>query len=66
MKKTFKTKGMHCKSCEILLSDAISELKGVKSVKANYSKNEVAVEFEPPANEAQIKKSIEKEGYEVA
>ena len=65
MKKTFKTKGMHCKSCVILVTDSVSEIKGVKSVNANYSKNEVVVEFEPPANEIQIKKAIEKEGYAV-
>ncbi|MEM4254749.1 MAG: heavy-metal-associated domain-containing protein [Candidatus Norongarragalinales archaeon] len=65
MKKSFKTKGMHCKSCEILVEDAISEITGVSHVKANHSKNSVEVEFEPPASETQIKKAIEKEGYAV-
>ena len=66
MKKVFKTTGMHCKSCEMLLTDSISELKGVEKVKANYSKNEIEVEFEAPANEKEIVKAIEKEGYALA
>ena len=65
MRKTFKTKGMHCKSCEMLVGDAISEIKGVSHVKADHSKNAVEVEFSAPATEAQIKKAIEKEGYAV-
>ncbi|MFH1056627.1 MAG: heavy-metal-associated domain-containing protein [Candidatus Micrarchaeota archaeon] len=65
MKKNFKTRGMHCKSCEILLQDGISEISGVKSVKASHSKNEVEVEFEEPATEARIIQAIKKEGYGV-
>ena len=65
MKKLFKTSGMHCKSCSMLISDSVSDVKGVKSVKADFSKNEVEVDFSPPASESEIKKAIEKEGYKV-
>lgn len=65
MKKIFKTKGMHCKSCEILVCDSVAEIKSVESVKADYAKNTVEVEFSLPATQAQIKSAIEKEGYEV-
>lgn len=64
-KKIFKTKGMHCKSCEMLVSDSISEIKGVASVKADHAKNTVEVEFGSPATEDQIKKAIEREGYAI-
>ena len=57
---------MHCKSCDVLVGDAVSEIKGVKSVKPNHLKNEVEVEFGPPASEAEIRKAIEKEGYGAA
>lgn len=32
MEKTIKVSGMHCKSCEMLLTDSISEIKGVENV----------------------------------
>jgi copper chaperone CopZ len=57
---------MHCHSCEVLLSDAIGELPGVKSVKANEKTKKIDVEFEAPAIEQQIVKAIEKEGYKVS
>ncbi len=65
MKKIFKTKGMHCKSCEMLISDSVAEVKGVSSVKASHAKNEVLIEYSLPATEGQIKNAIEKEGYSV-
>lgn len=64
MKKIFKTKGMHCKSCGMLVGEAVGEIKGVSKVNADYAKNSVEVEFSPPATEEQIKKAIEKEGYQ--
>lgn len=66
MKKTFNTKGMHCKSCEMLVGDSVAEIKGVSKVKADHSKNTVDVEFSPPATEDAIRKAIEKEGYTVS
>ncbi len=63
MKKTFTTKGMHCKSCEMLVGDSVAEIKGVSKVKADHSKNTVEVDFSPPATEEAIRKAIEKEGY---
>lgn len=65
MKKVFKTKGMHCKSCEMLVSDSVREVKGVRSVNADSKKNYLEVEFESPASEEEIRKAVQKEGYEV-
>ena len=65
MQKTFKTSGMHCKSCVILVADAVLAIDGVKSVKPDYSKNEVEVFFDRPETEAAIRNAIEKEGYKV-
>lgn len=65
MKKTVKTSGMHCKSCKMLVEDAVSAIQGVSSAKADFEKNEVVVEFEQPATEAQVRKAIEGEGYKV-
>ena len=66
MKKIdLKIKGMHCKSCETLISDALEE-KGVKS-KVDSAKGTATVEFdEKKVSLPQIKEIIKKEGYQVA
>ena len=65
MEKIIKVKGMHCKSCEILLIDSISEIKGVKNVNADYEKGIVNVNVDEEKLMSQVKKVIEKEGYTV-
>ena len=62
MEKKFKVAGMHCDSCNWLISENVKEVPGVKSVKADYRKLETVVVFEKPATEAQICAAIEKEG----
>ena len=64
MKLTLKIKGMHCKSCEILIQDSLEEL-GVKS-KADHKKGAVEVEFDNnKISQDKIKQAIEKEGYKI-
>lgn len=65
MKKTIKTKGMHCSSCEILLREAIEEV-GIKVISANHAKNEIVVDVKDENALPTVKKAIEKEGYKVA
>lgn len=65
MKKTIKTKGMHCSSCEILLREAIEEA-GIKVISANHTKNEIVVDVKGENALPTVKKAIEKEGYKVA
>lgn len=65
MKKTLKIKGMHCKSCEILLSESIEEA-GVKVLSSNYEKGEIIVELPTESKISEIKKAVEKEGYSLA
>ncbi len=66
MKKKFTVKGMHCKSCEMIIKDSLEETDGIKSVTASAKDNLVEVEFD----EKKIPKDliisiIEKEGYSV-
>jgi len=62
-KTTIKIKGMHCKSCEMLISDALEDL-GVKS-KVDSQKGIAVVEFdEKEVSEKKIKKIIKNEGYQ--
>lgn len=62
----FNVKGMHCKSCEIILKEELEELDGIIDVQASHKKNEVFVKFDKTKiNEEIIKKTIKKEGYEI-
>jgi copper chaperone len=59
-----KTTGMHCGSCEQLVQESVSELPGIKKVKANHKKAMVEVSFdETKATFDDIKKAIKDAGY---
>jgi len=61
----FMVSGMHCRSCEMLLKDALNEL-GVSKAEASHKEGKVVVAFdERKVNIEDIKKAILKEGYEV-
>ena len=62
----FIVKGMHCKSCEILINDSIEELEGIENTNSSYQKGEVVVSYDETKIDKQaIKKVIEDEGYKV-
>lgn len=63
MEKTLKVEGMHCKSCEILISDALSEIAGVKNVRADNGT--VSLSAIDGAAMEEAKKAIAREGYKV-
>ena len=69
MEKNLRIIGMHCKSCEMLLIDVISEIKGVEKVNADSKKGTVTLIYNDiPGDEPvleSVKKIIEKEGYKV-
>lgn len=64
MKITMRISGMHCKSCEILISDALEEV-GAKA-KVDSEKGIAVIEFdEKKLTEDTIKRIIKKEGFMV-
>ncbi|MBI2672581.1 heavy-metal-associated domain-containing protein [Candidatus Woesearchaeota archaeon] len=64
MEKKIIVKGMHCKSCEILIKDELEEA-GIKA-RVDYKKGEVTIEnFDSKTDLANIHKIIEKNGYKV-
>ena len=67
MKKVeLKIKGMHCKSCVMLVKEALTDIKGVKDASVDLQKNNAVVEFdEKLVKEKQLTDAIEKEGYKV-
>lgn len=58
-------KGMHCKSCETILSEDIAEIKGAKLTSIDYRKGVVDVQCDSEATLEKVKQAIRKEGYEV-
>ena len=63
---TLKIEGMHCKSCEMLINDVVSEIEGVKKTEASLKNNSAKVEFdESKADLSKIRKAIESEGYKI-
>jgi len=64
MKKKYNIKGMHCRSCEILLEKNISRIEGVKKVEVSYKKGIAEVEFVHDApNDAAIARVVNEAGY---
>jgi copper chaperone CopZ len=61
--KTFKVGGMHCRSCEILITDALIEA-GAQKAEASHKKGEVKVTFdERKLKESRISDIISGEGF---
>ena len=59
-----KVNGMHCTGCEGLVKESVSELDGVKSVKPDFKKSTVRLEFdEARVSLEQIKQKIDEAGY---
>ena len=63
MKAELNIKGMHCKSCEMLISDALEDA-GVISSKIDHQTGLAEIEFDKSKLSLDnIKKIIKKEGY---
>ena len=59
-------RGMHCKSCEILVEKSLKEVAGVKSVDVNYRNGIARVSYEGQQPSADvIKQKISDAGYQV-
>ena len=66
MKTKIQTKGMHCKSCDMLVEDSLGDVDGVNSVKSSFETGIVEIDFdESVVNIDNIKDTIKQEGYEV-
>ena len=64
MKETIiKVEGMMCTGCENRIQNAVSEIKGVESVKADHEKG--IVEVKGTADIKEVKEAIEDLGFEV-
>jgi copper ion binding protein len=65
--QTFAVKGMHCRGCEAAIEAAVRELKGIRSVRANYARETVKIAWDgAKISLSHISQAIEDQGYAVA
>ncbi|MCI1245030.1 MAG: heavy-metal-associated domain-containing protein [Bacilli bacterium] len=57
--------GMKCGMCECHVEESLSKVAKVKKAKADHYKNEATVIAEDGVDLAQLKETVEKEGYRV-
>jgi len=65
MEKIIKIAGMHCKSCGVLLTDVISEVRGVESAEVDFKSCKAVIRYEDDSVMNEVIKAIKKQGYSV-
>jgi copper chaperone CopZ len=60
-----KVEGMHCKSCETLVTEELADVSGVKGVEASHTDGTVKVKYEGRVDAAAVRKKITELGYKV-
>ena len=58
-------KGMHCRSCELLIQDAVEEIPGARVLGADYRTGKIEVELDDEKKLDLVKKAIAREGHRV-
>jgi len=58
-------KGMHCRSCEVLLQDVLSEYPGINNIKVSHYRGTITFSSEKVISLPEIKKIITKNGYTI-
>ena len=64
-KKTIHIKGMHCPSCEILITDKFKEMPNVTEVRSDFKKQEAEVCYTGHLDQDVVNKKIQPFGYEI-
>lgn len=64
-KKTLYIKGMHCPSCEVLITDKFKEMPNVAVVRSSFQKQEAEVYFTGHLDQEAVNKKILSFGYEI-
>lgn len=57
-------KGMHCASCASNIERSLSSVKGVGNVRVNIIMKKGAADVEDSVSEAELKKAVQRAGYE--
>ncbi len=64
-KSTILIKGMHCRSCEILIEDELRKIHGVTDVRVNEKKGKAYVCYEGDLDHQQVEDAVHSAGYEL-
>ncbi len=64
-KKTVHIKGMHCRSCELLVEDELLKITQVCSAKVDQNRGLAEVYFESEVEESDIEKAVSNAGYAI-
>ncbi|MEI8067895.1 MAG: sulfite exporter TauE/SafE family protein [Candidatus Shapirobacteria bacterium] len=62
-KYTYKVKGLHCKSCVLIIEERLEQEKGVKSVDIDFKKEEIVIESREVIGVGYLNKIFEKNSY---
>lgn len=65
MKSIVKIKGMHCRSCELLIEETLKEIPEVKRVLVSYRDHQAEIYSKEPICDNIIRKKVEEAGYEI-
>jgi copper ion binding protein len=63
---TYSVPNISCNHCVHTIQTEVSDLAGIKSVKADANTKQVEIEFEAPASEDSIKTLLKEINYPVA
>ena len=58
-------KGMHCRSCEILIESNLKKIPGFGNANVSYKKSEAEIFSKHPLNQELVNKAIADAGYEI-
>lgn len=58
-------KGMHCRSCEILIEEKLKENSDIKNISVSYKDKEVRIYSHHPLNMGMVRTAVAEAGYEV-
>lgn len=66
MEHTVCVRGLHCKSCEIKVEDAVGKIQGVNGVRVNHRKGTVSVSYDEHFRDfGEIERVVRDFGYEI-
>lgn len=65
VKKEIPIKGMHCRSCELLIEENLEKLPGVEHARASQFKRRVVVTSDEPLDMKQVRRAVKEAGYSV-
>jgi copper chaperone CopZ len=62
----FKSYEIHCDGCARGVKAALGAIQGVSSIEVDVPSQTVSIQYEEPANEAELKKAMAEAGFEVS